>query len=186
MICLQLLSQLMATGLRAAEGESQLPQLDPDTFEPQLIWLFISFLVLYLVMSRTALPKVGAILEERANRKADDLDQADRARKESEGLEAAYQDILAAARAGSTKILREARQDLNADLDNRKAEMTAKLAGRLDEAEATIKTAKEKAMKDLEGIATETCQAVVEKLSGHAANKKNSAAAVRDEIKALT
>lgn len=169
----------------AAEGKSKLPQLDPTTFEPQLIWLFITFLALYLVMSRSALPKIGSILEERANRKADDLDEADRARKESEGLEATYQEILAEARAGATKILREARQGLNANLEARKAEMAAKLARRLDMAEATIMTAKEKAMKDLEEIATVTCQAIVEKLLVRAMNKRGAVAAVRNEIKAL-
>ena len=169
----------------AAEGKSKLPQFDPTTFEPQLIWLFITFLALYLVMSRSALPKIGSILEERANRKADDLDEADRARKESEGLEATYQEILAEARAGATKILREARQGLNANLEARKAEMAAKLARRLDMAEATIMTAKEKAMKDLEEIATVTCQAIVEKLLVRTMNKRGAVAAVRNEIKAL-
>lgn len=169
----------------AAEGKSKLPQLDPTTFEPQLIWLFITFLALYLVMSRSALPKIGSILEERANRKADDLDEADRARKESEGLEATYQEILAEARAGATKILREARQGLNANLEARKAEMAAKLAKRFDMAEATIMTAKEKAMKDLEEIATVTCQAIIEKLLVRTMNKRGAVAAVRNEIKAL-
>ncbi len=180
------LTPLGAAQSIAAEGESKLPQLDPTTFEPQLIWLFITFLALYLVMSKSALPKIGSILEERANRKADDLDEADRARKESESLEATYQEILAEARAGATKILREARQGLNADLEARKAEMAAKLARRLDEAEATITTAKEKAMKDLEEIAVVICQAIVEKLSARTMNKRDAVAAVRNEIKVLS
>ncbi len=170
----------------AAEGGSKLPQLDPTTFEPQLIWLFITFLALYLVMSKSALPKISSILEERANRTADDLDEADRARKESEILEATYQEILAEARAGATKILREARQGLNAELKTRKAEMAAKLVRRLNEAEATITTAKEKAMKDLEEIAAVTCQAIVKKLSARTINKRDTVAAVRNEIKALS
>lgn len=180
------LTLLGAAQSMAAAGESKLPQLDPTTFEPQLIWLFITFLALYLVMSKSALPRIGSILEERANRKAHDLDEADQARKESESLEATYQEILAEARAGATKILREARQGLNADLETRKAEMAAKLARSLDEAEATITTAKEKAMKDLEEIAVVTCQAIVEKLSARTMKKRDAVAAVRNEIKALS
>ena len=180
------LTPLGAAQSMAAERESKLPQLDPTTFEPQLIWLFITFLALYLVMSKSALPKIGSILEERADRKADDLDMADRARKESESLEATYQEILAEARAGATQILREARQGLNADLEARKTEMAAKLARRLDKAEATITTAKEKAMKDLEEIAAVACQAIVEKLSARTINKRGAVAAVRNEIKALS
>ena len=59
------LTPLGAAQSMAAERESKLPQLDPTTFEPQLIWLFITFLALYLVMSKSALPKIGSILEER-------------------------------------------------------------------------------------------------------------------------
>ena len=170
----------------AAEGGSKLPQFDPATFEPQLIWLSITFLALYLVMSKSALPKISSVLEERANRKADDLDEADRARKESESLQTTYQEILAEARAGATKILREARRGLNADLETRKAEMKTKLARRLDKAEAAIMTAKEKAMKDLEEIAAVACQAIVKKLSARTMKKGDAVAAVRNEIKALS
>ena len=136
-----------ATRSLAAEGGSNLPQLDPSTFQPQLIWRFITFLALYLIMWRSALPKIGSILEERANRKADDLDAADRARKKSESLEAAYQEIFLAARIGAAKILREARQELNAEIEARKVELAGKFSKRMIQAEGNVARAKEKAMK---------------------------------------
>ena len=174
-----------ATRSLAAEGGSNLPQLDPATFQPQLIWLFITFLALYLIMWRSALPKIGSILEERANRKADDLDAADRARKKSESLEAAYQEILLEARAGAAKMLREARQELNAEIEARKVELAGKFSKRMIQAEGTVAQAKEKAMKDLEAIAAEACQAIVVKLSGRSFTRKDALSAVRTSAKAI-
>ena len=44
------------------------PPLDPATFVPQLVWLAISFGLLYLLLKRVALPRVGEVIEERADR----------------------------------------------------------------------------------------------------------------------
>jgi F-type H+-transporting ATPase subunit b len=45
-----------------------MPQLDFSTFSPQLIWLVITFLGLYLLMSRVALPRIGGVIEQRQSR----------------------------------------------------------------------------------------------------------------------
>ncbi len=169
----------------AAEGGSSLPQLDTTSFVPQLIWLAITFVALYLIMSRKALPRVASVLEERANRKADDLGEADRARKQSEKLEAAYQEMLREARAAAGKILRKSRADLHADMDARKDAMSEKLSKRISKAEAKIAGAKAETMKNLEEISVEVCQAIIKKLADQKVTKKAARSVVKDQLKAL-
>ena len=39
-----------------------MPQFDPAVWPPRLVWLALSFVILYLLMARIALPRVGGIL----------------------------------------------------------------------------------------------------------------------------
>ena len=75
-----------------------MPQLDVATFPPQLIWLAITFVVLYLLMSRLGLPRVGGVLAARRDRIEGDLEKAAQMKAEAEAVIAAYERALAEAR----------------------------------------------------------------------------------------
>ena len=53
-----------------------MPQLDFSTFVPQLFWLFLSLSILYLILSRVALPRISDVIEERKDIIAQDIDKA--------------------------------------------------------------------------------------------------------------
>ncbi len=157
-----------------------MPQFDPTTFSPQIIWLIITFGILYLVMARSALPKVGNILQEREIRIAEDLEQAEKLREESRAVEAAYEKALADARAEAGKVLNDARAEITADIDAQKAALDARLAEKTGAAQAEIKAAIETALKELETVAQDACAAIVVKLIGNKADGKKVAAAVHN------
>ncbi len=107
-----------------------MPQLDPAVFLPQIFWLAIIFGLLYLVMSRVALPQVASVLEERRNRIAADLDQAAQFRAKAEEALAAYEQGIAEARKRAETLAREARDRLNAEAEERRKVLEAQLAAR--------------------------------------------------------
>src|SRR5438477_11538196 len=92
-----------------------MPQLDVSTFTPQLVWLAISFIALYLLMSRLGLPRVDAIIEARRKRLDDDLARAAATKAEAEAVIAAYQRSLAEARAQAQAAGKERSDRLAAD-----------------------------------------------------------------------
>ena len=60
----------MATNTHTEQSEAPhkagFPPFQKDTFASQLVWLAITFVALYLLISRIAVPRIGGIIEERA------------------------------------------------------------------------------------------------------------------------
>jgi F-type H+-transporting ATPase subunit b len=83
------------------------PQLEVSTFVPQLFWLAVTFVVLYLLMAKIGLPRVGGLIEARRKRIDDDLARAAQLKTEAEVTLAAYQQALAAARAQAQAAVKQ-------------------------------------------------------------------------------
>jgi F-type H+-transporting ATPase subunit b len=147
-----------------------MPQLDYHTFVPQLVWLAISFVILYLLMSRLALPKVKAAIEGRRHHLDSDLGRASALKEEAEAALAAYQKTLADARAAAQETLRQTGEKLAAGAAERQRRLAATLAEQIAAVDTRIAAGKEQALAEIRGIAAEVGGAVVEKLTGAAPN----------------
>jgi F-type H+-transporting ATPase subunit b len=145
-----------------------MPQLDYHTFAPQLVWLAISFVVLYILMTTLALPKVKGAIEGRRHRLDGDLARAAAAKQEAETALAAYQKTLAEARAAAQDTLRQTGEKLAAEAAERQRQLAATLAEQIEAAEARIAAGKEQALGEIRTVAAEVGSAVVEKLTGAA------------------
>jgi F-type H+-transporting ATPase subunit b len=143
-----------------------MPQLNFHDWAPQLVWLAISFVTLYLIMARLALPRIATVLEERRDRIATDLDQAEQLKKETEEAIAAYEQALAEARGRAHAIAQETRDKLSAEVDAERGEVEAKLAETTTEAEARIQASKDAALAHVDEVAAETADAIVKQLVG--------------------
>lgn len=167
----------------AAPESSGLPQLAADDWAPQLVWLLISFVFLYVMMSRVALPKIGLVIEERRDKIADDLDRAAELKQEAEDALTAYEQALTEARNKALGIAGETRDRVKAETDQLKAETDAKINARIAEAETKIKAAKDEALSNVQSIAAGTAQVIVDKLVGKSIDDATANAAVAAELK---
>ena len=88
------------TGTQApgGHGPGPFPPFMKETFASQLLWLAVFFVLLYVLMAKVALPRVGSILQARRDRIAADLAEAQAHKEESEAAMAAYEKALADAR----------------------------------------------------------------------------------------
>jgi len=162
----------------AKEGSGGMPQLDYHSFAPQLVWLAIAFLALYLVMSRLAVPAISDTLARRQAKIQGDLDAAEKANEETRSLVAAYQKRLADTREEARTLVRSRGE---ADNSAAAAELQAlhdKLAAQIAEAERRIAAQRDDVMQGLERMAEDIGQDVYAKLAGQPADRAALAAKI--------
>jgi F-type H+-transporting ATPase subunit b len=159
------------------------PPFQKDTFASQFVWLAITFVALYLLISRIAVPRIGGILEARERRIAGDIAEAQRLKADSEAALAAYEKALADARNRAQAIGAEIRDKLHAEAEQNRKAIEAKLNAQLADAEKQIAATKTGAMANVRGIAVDAAAAIVERLIGTAPPAPAIAAAVDAALK---
>lgn len=159
-----------------------MPQLEVHTYASQLIWLAITFAVLYWVMARVALPRVAEVLSDRHNRISGDLETAERLKIEAETALAEYEKALEGARAQAQTAIGEAREAAAGEAARRNAESAAQLQAKISEAESRIASAKSAAIGNIRGVASEAARAATQKLIGVEVDDQAVADAVAAEL----
>ncbi len=159
-----------------------MPQLDINDFAPQLVWLAITFVMLYLIMSRLALPRIGQILDERRSRIEGDLASAAKLREETQTAISAYEQALADARARALAIARQSRDEMTRDIERERAESDQRITAMTTEAESRIKALKESALGHVGEIAADTAEALIARLLGKSPNRSELQVAVNEAL----
>lgn len=154
------------------------PPFDTGHFGAQLVWLAITFGGLYFLMSRVALPRVASILENRQSTILGDLDKATAMQRQAEEAGKAYEKTLADAKAKAQAMGQENAAKLTAESDAKRKAIEADLNAKLNAAEAQITDMKNRAMANVDSIATETASAIVQHITGQSPDASAVAKAV--------
>jgi F-type H+-transporting ATPase subunit b len=167
------------TAAHSGGGEhGSFPPFDPATWGSQLLWLAIFFIALLYLMSRVALPRVTSILEDRSNKIAGDLAAAGKMKEETDAAIAGYEQALAEARQNGHAIAQKARDEAKSAIDADRARIEAELQKKLDDADQQIASVKTQALAEVDAIARDAAEAMVETLVGGDIAKSEVAAAV--------
>ncbi len=143
-----------------------MPQFDPSTFGPQLFWLLVTFVTLYLLMARLVLPRITDILGQREDRIDGNLRRAETLKEEADQVLVAYQKAINDARHQAQAALAQAAAEITAGAAKREAVFGKKMAEQTAAAETRIRVAKTQALADVRGIAAEVAALMAGKLTG--------------------
>jgi len=143
-----------------------MPQLDFSTFPNQIFWLAVTLVVVYLILSRVALPRIASVLSERQGTITNDIAAAEDLKLKSEEAEAAYNQALSDARAEALKIADATRAEIQVDLDAAIARADAEIAARTAESEKAIAEIRAGALDSVREVAGDTAAAIVAALGG--------------------
>jgi F-type H+-transporting ATPase subunit b len=166
----------------AEAGGAGMPQLDFSTFPNQIFWLLVTLGVIYFVLTRVALPRIGSVLAERKGTITNDLAAAEELKQKAVDAEKAYNDALVKARAEANKIVAEAKAEIQKDLDAATAKADAEIAAKAAESEKSIAEIRAGAADAVAAVAKDTTGALVAALGG-SVDAKALAAAVAARLK---
>ena len=145
------------------EGGTGFPQLDTSTYASQIFWLFVSFIVMYFIMSRIALPRIAYVLDMRETQKRGNLTEAERLNNEAESALENYETVMAKAHEEARTILSEANQEIGVMQAKNLTSFQDDIQAKLATTEKNIQNAVDDALSTLTGHASE--------LTGQAAGK---------------
>jgi F-type H+-transporting ATPase subunit b len=164
----------------APAGHAKFPPFESEHFASQLVWLAISFVLLYALMSRIALPRIGGIMATRSKVIGDDLAAAEQLKERSNAAQAAYEKALADARGRAQGIAATTREQQARQTEELHKRLEAQLNERLATADQSIAKSRSAAMTNVKSIAAETASAIVERLIGQRPRDEDIAAALGD------
>jgi F-type H+-transporting ATPase subunit b len=165
-----------------AEAAVGMPQLDFSTWPNQIFWLLVTLVVIYLVLSKVALPRIGAVLADRKSTITNDLAAAEELKGKAVAAEKAYNDALANARTEAAKIVAQAKAEIQKDLDAATAKADAEIAAKAAESEKTIAGIRDGAAAAVAEVAKDVAAELVAAL-GAGADAKAVTAAVTARLK---
>jgi len=159
----------------------QLAQLSEVALS-QFLWLALGLGFIFFVIGRGMVPKIQATVDDREKRIAADIDAAQQARVAADETEAAWRARMDAARAEAAKLSNEAKQASARDTEAKVKKAADKLNLKLEASEESIRTALAAARSEIQGMAAEVTQDLVNRLTGIKVDSKDAAAAVKAEM----
>lgn len=159
-----------------------MPQLCADWMGNQVFWLVVALIAIFLILSRIALPRIGAVLAERSGTITNDLAAAEELKHKAVEAEAAYEKALADARVAAAEIVANAKAEIQSELDGELAKADAQIAEKTAESEAAIAEIRDSASKTVKDVAKDTAKAIVASMGG-TADAKTITAAVTARMK---
>ena len=166
----------------AAES-SGMPQLNPEFWISQIFWLTLTFGILYIVLSKLILPKISANLELRKSQIQENIEAAEKQRKNSESKLKEYDDIIFKSKLEAKNIFKDAREKTLKSINSKRETLEKQIDEEIKKAEHEINVLKKSAPEKINKIAIETSSELVKKLIGAEVNNSSISAIVNDLTK---
>ena len=162
-----------------------MPQLDIYAFSPQIFWLVVTFIILYVLMAKVALPRIGNILEQRQARINDNIDMAQRLRDESKIDAETYEKTINLANEKARKSMHDTINEAVREASRQNEEINTKLAQEFKAAEEKIAATKASAIDSINEAASNVASEAIVKLIGEYPDKHKIEEAISLSYKSL-
>ena len=160
-----------------------MPQLNPEFWISQIFWLTLTFGILYIVLSKLILPKISANLELRKSQIQENIEAADKQRKDSELKLKEYDNIILKSKLESKNFFNETREKTLKTINVKRDLLEKQIDEEIKKAESEIDQLRKSAPRKINKIAIETSSEILKNLIGAEINNSSISAIVDDLFK---
>ena len=166
----------------AQSGESGgMPQLNPEFWISQIVWLVLTFGILYIVLSKLILPKISDNLESRKSQILENIETAENQREESEKKLKEFEKIILESKLEAKNYFNEARQKILDDINSKRLALEKDIDEEISAAEQEVNNLKIGSHEKIRNIAVETSSELIKQLIGEEANNSSISAIVEEQ-----
>ena len=176
------LSFVLVNNAQSAESGG-MPQLNPEFWVSQIVWLVLTFGILYIVLSKLILPKISDNLESRKSQILENIETAETQREKSEKKLREFEKIILDSKLEAKNHFNEIRQRTLEDINNKRSELEKEIDKEIDAAEEEINNLKINSNEKIKNIAVETSSELIKQLIGEEANNSSISAIVDEQSK---
>lgn len=159
----------------------QIAQL-ADTFSSQIFWVLVFFGFVFFVIGRGMVPKVMDTVAQRDQQIASDLAAAEAARAQADAEEVAWRKRENDNRAKAQELIAQAKAQAATATEKKLAEAQSRIDQVLAEADGRIAVARNAALAELEDVAAEAAQSIVQRLAGAEIAPDKAKSAVKEAL----
>ncbi len=176
------LSFVLVNNAQSAESGG-MPQLNPEFWVSQIVWLVLTFGILYIVLSKLILPKISDNLESRKSQILENIETAETQREKSEKKLREFEKIILDSKLEAKNHFNEIRQRTLEDINNKRSELEKEIDKEIDAAEEEINNLKINSNEKIKNIAVETSAELIKQLIGEEVNNSSISAIVDEQSK---
>ena len=181
-IIIQIFALNFVLTISAQSGESGgMPQLNPEFWVSQIVWLVLTFGILYVVLSKLILPKISENLESRKSQILENIETAEMQKEESEKKVKEFEKIILESKIEAKNYFNEARQKILDDINKKRASLEKDIDDEINAAEQEINNLKINSSEKIKNIAVETSSELIKQLIGEETNNSSITAIVEEQ-----
>jgi len=156
------------------------------SFEPGLaIWTLITFVILLVILGKTAWPKILSALEERENKIRTSLEDAEKAREAAERATEDYNALIAKSKTESAEIIRQSRDQAEKVREDLIAQAKEEAANLVEKTKKELDQEREKAIQEMKKKAVDLSMVIATKIIESSLTKEKQLELARQALQEM-
>ena len=163
-----------------------MPQLEITTFPSQIFWLVVSFLMLYLIMSRIIIPRISFVIKKRETEIKNNVHIAEQIYGDTKIINDEFEKIKKETQEEARTIINNLKEITNKKINENTELLKKNLEKKLKKSEKEIFKKKNKTLKNINKISLNISQEIIKKvLSNKSIKKKQLVTLIKKNVKEI-